>query len=436
MCIRDRVTGEPANINKARELISTIADPKVRGELVKQHLEAINPIQLNTEGKKELDKAVTAASRELLNQSLEGGASSKAMEFAGFIRPDVYRQYKEEYLKTRDPELAKQNTLSWLTSQVLQGKADKTTRYGVATGDNNESYMPYFQRKTKETQAERDARKASITNTVGAIGVTALESPGMLPERELRKASLASEQANGLEKIVTPETLALQKALSTQGKSVTLPEIYNKQIEAFNLNNPDKKIPPLGISPMLQIVDFAHPATLEALANNPTPAIVRRATVEAAQPALRMANNMRGSFANIPFQQRSDSYVNFMTQDLGLSRNHALGLLANMVRESNLNAGAPSGDDGGPGGVWQFKGVRQTDRVKQLVESGDWRGQIRYALYEEPNNLAGGSLAKQFLEKDFTSPQEAADWWMRNWERPADPESGSTKPTEILRSYE
>ena len=430
------VTGEPANINKARELISTITNPELRGELVKQYQEATNPIQLNTDGKKELDKAVTSASRELLGQSLEGGASSKAIEFAGFIRPDVYRQYKEEYLKTRDPELAKQNTLTWLSNQVLQGKADKTTRYGVATGENNQSYMPYFQKQTKQTQAERDARLSSVINTVSAVGVSALESPGMVAERELRKASSASEQANGLDKIVTPETLALQKALTTQGKPVTLGEIYNKQIEAFNLNNPDKKINPLGISPMLQIVDFAHPATLEALANNPTPAIVRRATVEAAQPALRMANNMRSPFGNIPFQQRSNSYVNFMTQDLGLPRNHALGLLANMVRESNLNPSVPSGDDGGPGGLWQFKGVRQTDRVRQLVESGDWRGQIRYALYEEPDNLAGGSLAKQFLEKDFASPQEAADWWMRNWERPADPESGSQKHTEILRSYE
>lgn len=285
------VTGEPANINKARELISTITDPKVRGELVKQYQEATNPIQLNTDGKKELDKAVTAASRELLNQSLEGGASSKAIEFAGFIRPDVYRQYKEEYLKTRDPELAKQNTLSWLSSQVLQGKSDKTTRYAVATGDNNQSYMPYFQRKTKETQAERDARLTSVINTVSAVGVSALESPGMVTERELRKASSASEQAAGLDKIVTPETLSLQKALTTQGKPVTLGEIYNKQIEAFNRNNPDKKINPLGISPMLQIVDFAHPATLEALANNPTPAIVRRATHEAGGVnGLRAAN--------------------------------------------------------------------------------------------------------------------------------------------------
>lgn len=290
------VTGEPANINKARELISTITNPELRGELVKQYQEATNPIQLNTDGKKELDKAVTAASRELLNQSLEGGASSKAIELAGFIRPDVYRQYKEEYLKTRDPELAKQNTLTWLSNQVLQGKADKNTRYGVATGDNNQSYMPYFQKQTKQTQAERDARLSTVINTVSAVGVSALESPGMVTERELRQASSASEQANGLDKIVTPETLALQKALTTQGKPVTLGEIYNKQIEAFNLNNPDKKINPLGISPMLQLVDFAHPATLEALANNPTPAIVRRATIEAAQPALRMANNMRGSF--------------------------------------------------------------------------------------------------------------------------------------------
>ena len=132
---------------------------------------------------------------------------------------------------------------------------------------------------------------STVINTVSAVGVSALESPGMVTERELREASSASEQANGLDKIVTPETLALQKALTTQGKPVTLGEIYNKQIEAFNLNNPDKKINPLGISPMLQIVDSAHLATLEALANNPTPAIVRRATHEAGGVnGLRAAN--------------------------------------------------------------------------------------------------------------------------------------------------
>lgn len=189
------------------------------------------------------------------------------------------------------------------------------------------------------------------------------------------------------------------------------------------------------------IVDNLTPQKLSFLTNPyGSSARIKRAMADRynlADAPVRSPYQLQGYDATPTQELRStgDQYMSFMTDDLKLSRNHALGLLANMFREATLNPRAQSGDDGGPGGLWQFKGVRQTERVRQFVRSGDWKGQIRYALYEEPDHLAGGSLSKQFLEQDFATPQEAADWWMRYWERPAEPDRDSAKHMEILRHW-
>ena len=124
-----------------------------------------------------------------------------------------------------------------------------------------------------------------------------------------------------------------------------------------------------------------------------------------------------------------DQYMSYMTDDLKLSRNHALGLLANMIRESTLRPSAPSGDDGGAGGLFQWYAGRQTGFVQKIVRAGDWRAQIKYAL-EEP-----GEPGQEYLQQNFATPQEAADWWMKYWERPAHPDIDSAKHTEILRHW-
>ena len=86
---------------------------------------------------------------------------------------------------------------------------------------------------------------------------------------------------------------------------------------------------------------------------------------------------------------------NYMTVDKGMSHNHAVGILANIRRESNFVPNIKSGDDGGWGGLFQWKGSRQTPEVQRLVQNGDWRGQIDYALTEpgEPGQL--------YLQTDF-----------------------------------
>ena len=123
----------------------------------------------------------------------------------------------------------------------------------------------------------------------------------------------------------------------------------------------------------------------------------------------------------------------YLTKDKGLSRNHALGLMANIQRESNFNPSIASGDDGGYGGLFQWKGSRQTSTVAELVKSGDWKGQIDYAL-TEPESLSAVKPGS-YQATNFQSPQEAADWWMTKWERPADTASGSKKHSQFISTY-
>jgi len=120
----------------------------------------------------------------------------------------------------------------------------------------------------------------------------------------------------------------------------------------------------------------------------------------------------------------------YLTVEKGLSSNKAKGLMANIERESNFRPTIASGDDGGAGGLFQWKGSRQTPTVQALVQSGDWKGQIDYALSEP-----GEPYSQTFLDSTFDSPQAAADGWMTNWERPADTNAGSKDHALFLSRY-
>ena len=110
----------------------------------------------------------------------------------------------------------------------------------------------------------------------------------------------------------------------------------------------------------------------------------------------------------------------------GYSDAQARGIVVNIQRESNFDATAASGDDGGAGGLFQWKGSRQTSQVQQLVGDGNWKGQIDYALQEDAGPRYKSETASM-------SPHQAADWWMNEWERPADPAAGSAKHASMLQ---
>ena len=93
---------------------------------------------------------------------------------------------------------------------------------------------------------------------------------------------------------------------------------------------------------------------------------------------------------------------------------HAMGLLANAMRESTFTT-TIAGDGGLSNGMFQWHKSRLDSAKRALGNSwDDPRAQIRYAL-EEP-----GEPGQEYLRTQFSSPQEAADWWAKYWERPAD----------------
>ena len=122
---------------------------------------------------------------------------------------------------------------------------------------------------------------------------------------------------------------------------------------------------------------------------------------------------------------------NYMTKELGLSHNKALGILANIHRESSFDIDA-KGDPHAGGSFGLFQWNADAGRAKPMMEEvpdwkTNWKGQIKYALSED--------VGPEFIKMKFSSPQEAADWWMKYWERPADLEYGSEKHKNYLKQF-
>lgn len=95
----------------------------------------------------------------------------------------------------------------------------------------------------------------------------------------------------------------------------------------------------------------------------------------------------------------------------GVPTQHAIGMMANIRHESNFIPTA-IGDSGTSGGFFQHHASRFTGLKKYT--GGDltnWKKQIDYALSE--------SDTKNYLKKDFKTPEEASYWFTTKWERPA-----------------
>lgn len=115
---------------------------------------------------------------------------------------------------------------------------------------------------------------------------------------------------------------------------------------------------------------------------------------------------VRGEAVN-PTPQQAYNYM----RALGVSDIHAKGILANIQGESGFQT-AIMGDNGMSGGLFQM----YDDRYRKMERAvpnwrTNWRGQIQHALQDD--------TAPEYLQTDFNSPEEAADWFLENYERPA-----------------
>ena len=133
---------------------------------------------------------------------------------------------------------------------------------------------------------------------------------------------------------------------------------------------------------------------------------------------------------------RGDVY-NYLTQHHKLSKNKALGLMANIDRESSFQINPQGGDGGNSFGMFQWNNTYgRSDIMKRNVKDWqtNWKGQIDHALSQ--NQLSEyNKVTTDYLNTTFETPQAAADYWMRHWERPAHQERDSRRHTEILGGY-
>jgi Phage tail lysozyme len=107
-------------------------------------------------------------------------------------------------------------------------------------------------------------------------------------------------------------------------------------------------------------------------------------------------------------------------QSKGLDANSIAGLLANAKAESGFNAGVYVANDvNGPGGglfgfhdTFDGRVHNFTDMVNACGGEdkwqANWKGQLDYALQ-----------ASGYPKQGFKSPADAAEWFVRNYERPA-----------------
>ena len=96
----------------------------------------------------------------------------------------------------------------------------------------------------------------------------------------------------------------------------------------------------------------------------------------------------------------------------GFDSNQALGIVANVSRESGFRVGI-IGDNGSSGGLFQWHNDRFTLMRKNVPNwKTNWKGQVDYALLED--------YGPKYIKNSYSSAKQASDDWLIKWERPAD----------------
>ena len=100
-------------------------------------------------------------------------------------------------------------------------------------------------------------------------------------------------------------------------------------------------------------------------------------------------------------------------RNTGLSHNHAIGVLANIHRESRFIPGVL--EAGGGGGIGLFQYTYPSRKEAFIAGVPDWQtnpaGQIRYAINSDPEGI-------KFAQRSFSTPTEAANHFTRYFENP------------------
>ena len=121
---------------------------------------------------------------------------------------------------------------------------------------------------------------------------------------------------------------------------------------------------------------------------------------------------------------------NYIKQ-IGLSKFHAMGMLANIQAESSFDPGV-MGDEGTSGGLFQHHKTRLANLKAFAERRGtpwtDWKTQVDFALSEQEG--------KQYASMNFKSAADASIWFTKYFERPANAEQQAANRVGNLKNYD
>lgn len=130
-----------------------------------------------------------------------------------------------------------------------------------------------------------------------------------------------------------------------------------------------------------------------------------------------------------PVQARK--VYDYLVGEKGLTKQQALGILANIQAESSFNPSA-IGDNGTSGGMFQhhktrFSGLKQFAK-KRGTEWSDWKTQIDFALSEP--------AGQQYQDINFKTAADASIWFTKYFEIPANKEQQAAIRLNNLKYYD
>ena len=102
----------------------------------------------------------------------------------------------------------------------------------------------------------------------------------------------------------------------------------------------------------------------------------------------------------------------------GLSHAHAMGMMANAMGESGFNPAAHNPNEDAFG-LFQWRGSRLEELRRKYGPNPNIEAQVEFAL-SEPEG-------REYAETRFDSPVAATDYFIRKFERPADPDAALSK---------
>ena len=277
--------------------VLSIQDPTMRSQ-AQELLNTQNKTSKFGDDYQTILKSLESDAKEIVQGSNEGPAGQVASRLNLFMQNQFAAWYKQGLAQNNgDPTAALNYAESKHGEEFAKSKAGVDTGlYYRGLGEHNATVFPNIEKERKRTEAIIDQNKANITDSTGALGISALNSPGLVySENSLRNLSQTHYTGGSIAALITPEA---RHAADILGIGVM--EVINRQIDAYNKVNPNQinRIE----SPTIDLVNNARPETQKLFTDLPTPTSVLQGSANITGTT---QNYIRSSMGGDSIRQRS-----------------------------------------------------------------------------------------------------------------------------------